>query len=359
MLSEIHASSLRLRSERSSETVIACDITANSIVLEIFDSAMNRAFSRTALYGLKITSENIAETLRRLFSTAMRSAGVPARAVKGAVFAAGVHISDCLEQELSADDLGLEPGTEIMLVPYISARLSGRFTASLLTVGSGNYSAVDLGGTLCAAENKGGRITCAGFSLAGAFDGTAFESGMPAENGAIDAIRRENDGTIAYEVIGDGESLGISPSGAACAAHIMLSEGILDSDGIMTDRDLFAVGEDFFVSQSDIRAVQSDKAKCAAALELFGSEKLYLSGAPFTAQAGFRAMSAIGAIDERFAKANFCGNSTLRGAERYILSEKFRETAREIVKNADDISERIIEEFDKKYFENLSFVKTK
>ncbi len=355
MLNNIHASNVKFRGERSSEIAFACDITANSAVVELFDIALRRPYSRTALYGIRPTSDNIAETMRRLSATALRSAGVPSSAVKGAVFSAGLHISDSLEQELTPNDLGLLPETEIMFVPYISARLSGRFTAALLTVPNSDLLAVDIGSSLCAAEKISGAIRCAGFSLSGAFDGTALESGMPAENGAIDAVRREKGGAIEYEVVGDADSIGISPAGAVCAAKIMLSEGIIDEDGIMTDRDLFAIGEDFFISQSDIRAIQSDKAKCASVFELFAGEKLYLSGAPFANDEGFRAMTAIGAVPKK--NASFCGNSALRGAENYLLSEKFRENARGIIACAEDISEILEEKFDGKYFEHLAFRK--
>ncbi len=355
MLSDVHASSIRLRSERSSDMAVACDITANSVVAELFDMALCRSYSRTALYGVKISADNAYETLKRFIPTALRSADVPAKAVKSAVFSADVHVSDDLEQTITADELSLHSETQICFVPYISARLSGRFTATLLTVPRENFLAADVGASLCIAESKNGALRCAGFPLSGAFDGTALESGMPSENGAIDAVRRERDGTIAYEVVGDADSLGISPSGALCAARIMLSENIIDADGIMTDRDLFAIGEDFFVSQSDIRAIQSDKAKCSAAFEMFNGEKTYLSGAPFANDEGFKAMAAIGALPK--GEIGFCGNSALRGAENYLLSEKYRETARDIVKNAEDISEQVLDKFEEKYFEHLCFVK--
>lgn len=356
MLSEVHASSAKFRTERSAEMILACDVTANCAVIELFDAALNRPYSRTALYGVRITAENTAETLRRLSVTAMRSAGVPSSAVKGAAIAASVFVSNRLEEELSAADLGLDPETELVFVPYISMALSGRFTATLLTIPNGNFLVADLGANICIGEKNGETLRCAGFPLSGAFDGTALESGMPCENGAIDAVRCEN-GIIEYEVVGDGDSLGISPAGAVCASRIMLSEGVIDSDGIMTDRDLFAIGEDFFISQSDIRVIQSDKAKCAAAFELFGTEKPYLSGAPFSNDYGFRAMTAIGAVPEKYLKASFCGNSVIRGAENFLLSEKYREKAYEIVKNTEDISERLAEEFDGKYLEHLSFEK--
>lgn len=355
MLNKLCVSGGKLRSERSSELAAACDITANSAAVELFDKALGRTYSRTALYGVRITADNACETAARLFSTAMRRADVPAEAVKGAVFAADVYISDVLEQKLSALALGLKADAETAFVPYISARLGGRFTAALLAVPESDFLAVDVGGSLCAAEKRGGELRCAGFSLAGAFDGTALESGMAAENGAIDAVRRESGKTVAYEVVGDTDSVGISPAGAVCAARIMLSEGIIDADGIMTDRDLFAIGEDLFVSQSDIRAIQTDKAKCAAIFDILGGENLYLSGAPFANDAGFRAMAAIGALPAKVLKANFCKNAAVRGALKYLISEKARETAEYIIKNAADVSEEIFDEFDRKYFEHLSF----
>ena len=163
----------------------------------------------------------MAETLRRLSVTALRSAGVPASVVVGAGLAADIHVSNRLEEELSAGDLGLNSDTEVVFVPYISAKLSGRFTASLLAVPSDSFLAADVGTMMCIAEKSGGTLRCAGFSLSGAFDGTALESGMPPENGAIDAVRKEN-GIIEYEVVGDCDSLGISPAGAVCAVRIML-----------------------------------------------------------------------------------------------------------------------------------------
>lgn len=352
MLNKLCVSGGKPRSERSSELAAAFDITSNSASIEIFDIALNRTYSRTALYGVKITADNACETVERLFAAAIRRADVPCEAIKGAVFSADVYISDVLEQKMY---LGLKENAEIAFVPYISARVSGRFTAALLAIPESDFLAVDVGSSLCVIEKRSNELKCAGFSLAGAFDGTALESGMAPENGAIDAVRRESGKTVAYEVVGDTDSVGISPAGAVCAARIMLSEGIIDADGIMTDRDLFAIGEDLFVSQSDIRAIQTDKAKCAAIFDIFSGDNLYLSGAPFANDEGFRAMSAIGALPKTALKANFCKNASSKGALKYLISEKSREKAEYIIKNAVDVSEEIFDEFDRKYFEHLSF----
>ena len=180
---------------------------------------------------------------------------------------------------------------------------------------------------------------------------------MPAENGALDLVRRDNDRTIAYEVVGDCESIGISPCGAVTAAAEMQRCGILDSNGIMTDRDYFYIGEDHFVSQNDIRAIQADKAYAAAALELLPHTdgQMFFSGEPFSTADGFRALLELGAVPERFKSAAFCRNSTEQGIIAFLEDERAQNRAFELVSAAKDISQDDLLKFDKNYFKNLDF----
>lgn len=250
----------------------------------------------------------------------------------------------------------LAPDTDIFFVPYISAGISGRFTASLLTLPDGECAAADLGRTLCIAHKGTDGFECAAFSMMGAFDGTGLESGMAAENGAIDSVRRESDGTIVYEVVGDGDSTGISPCAAAMAVGIMLDMGALDGDGILIDRDLFAIGEDFFVSQTDIRAVQTDKARLAAALLLLPKcEACCLSGEMFTTSDGLKALNKLNALPKWFSNAAFCRNSTEQGIIMCLENPANLEKAFEIAKNSKDITEQLFHKFDKNYLDFLSF----
>lgn len=356
MISQIHISNEKYRSERSAEIAVACDITANSIGIVYYDLELKRRYARTALVGTAVTALNAAKELARLLITSMREYNIGASAIKSVGIAAPVHIESVLDGELSADELYLPPETEIFFVPYISAGISGRFTASLLTLPDGDCLMADIGQSLCIAQKSADGIACAAFTLTGAFDGSGIESGMPAENGAIDAVRREKDGSIAYEVVGDGDSIGVSPCGAVMAVNVMLGTGSVDSDGIMTDRDLFYIGEDFFVSQSDVRVIQSDKARCRAAFELFpNAERVFLSGEPFSTETGLREMLKLGALPERCGNAGFCRNSAEQGIIMYLESEETRKKADEIVRNARDITEELMEEFDSYYFDNLSF----
>ncbi len=346
----------KFRSERSGELVIACDITYNSIALVYYDRAMHRNYARAVMTGTEISARESPDMLARLAVTSMREFSVRAGEISQIGIAAPVHISHILESELSPTDLYLSPETDILFVPFISAGISGRFTASLLTISEDDFFAADVGKTLCLAKKSGDRLECAAFPLMGAFDGSALENGMPAEKGAVEAVRREEDGTIAYEVVGDGESKGVAPSAAVMTVGIMLDRGILDGDGIMWDRDLFYIGEDFFISQSDVRALQTDKAHIAAALDMFPEEKRgFFSGEPFSAAEGFSGMIKIGAIPQRLEKSAFCRNSAERGIILFLENEEMRDKAFTIASRATDISEMIYPQYRENYLNYLTF----
>lgn len=356
MISQIHITNQKYRTERSAEIAAACDITANSISIVYYDLALKRRYARTALFGEAITVQNAAKELLRLLVTSQREFGIGASVIRSVGIAAPMPIESVLETELSADVLHLPPETEVLFVPFISAGISGRFTATLLTLPEGDWLAANIGGELCIARQSGGGLECAAFSLNGAFDGSGLESGMPAENGAIDAVRREKDGSIVYEVVGDVDSIGVSPCGAAMAVNMMRETGTVDGDGIMTDRDLLYIGEDFFISQSDVRVIQSDKARCGAAFEVFGqSERTFLSGEPFASDTGLRAMLELGAIPGSCKGAGFCRSSTEQGIIMFLESEETRNKAYELAKNARDITSELLAGFDEKYFDHLGF----
>lgn len=348
----------KYRTERSAELALACDITANSVAAVFYDLALERRYARAVTVGEAITPEAATGELPRLIEESLAEFAIKPSAVKRVGIAAPVHIETAAECAFKAADFGLCEACEVVYVPYISAGISGRFTASLLTLPpEGDCFAADFGGSLCLAHKTGGELHCAAFPLAGAFDGSALESGIPAENGAIEVVRRENDNTVTYEVVGDCESIGISPCGALTVAAEMQRGGILDSDGIMTDRDHFFIGEDFYVSQNDVRAIQTDKARTAAAFELLDSANapMYFSGEPFSNPAGFRALLELGAVPKRYESASFCRNSTEQGIIAFLEDEKARARAYEYVSIAKDFSRDNLLKFDKNYLKNLNF----
>lgn len=353
MLDRKHVVHEKYRKERSAELFVACDVTGSSISVVYYDAALRRRYARSVMFGVELSPENAAAELSDIIAGSMKEYAIKCGAVKRVGIAAPVHIESALERTLA---LGF--GCEALFVPYISAGISGRFTASLLTLPEDeDWAAASFGKELCLAHKVGDELHCAAFELTGSFDGSGLESGMPAENGSIAEVRRESDKTVVYEVTGDVDSVGISPGGAMSAAFLMQQCGIIDCDGTMTDRDLFYIGEDFFVSQNDIRAIQTDKARCAAAFELlpWADEKMYFSGEPFAAAGGFRMMMNIGAVPERFKDAAFCRNSAEQGIIAFLEDKKTFGRAFDITVKAKDFSRENLLKYDKIYLNNLGF----
>lgn len=346
----------KYRGERSSEIAAACNITSGAVSVVFYDMAMRRRYARAVSAGT-VAAKDALGRFGELLNSSAEAFDIPLSSVQRVGIAAPFAAESCMEQSISKADMGLSAEAEIFFVPFISAGLGGSFTASLLTLPDGDCVTADFGRTFCAARIAGGEICCAAFPLRGAFDGSGLESGIPAERGAIDMVRREMDGTVAYEVVGDGESAGISPCAAAMAAVIMRRTGVLDEDGIMVDRDLFHIGEDFFVSQADIRVIQSDKAMTAAVLELFSDSecRAYFSGEVFSGAAGLRVLLELGAVPRRFSKAAFCRDSAEQGIIQCIESGDAFQRACRIAESARDITEELLPRVDELYFEKLTF----
>lgn len=338
------------------EIGISVDVSESFVSAAFYDLERSEICARSILAGEKITPNNAEELLQRLIVTAMRENGISDSMVNSVGIAAGVHTSGVLERTLSPERLFLQPQTEVFILPFISAAISGRLTAALLTLPDEDCVFADFGRTLSIAVKNGGSVSCAVFPLSGAFDGSGLESGIPSTRGAIAAVSRSDDGTLMYQVDGDCESIGVSPCAAIMSALHMRDTAILDGDGIMTDRDLFYIGEDFYISQADIRAIQADKAKSAAALSLLPeSENAYFSGEPFANSGGIAAMCALGAIPEKFKIAKYCRNSVENGIIKCLDNEGERVRAVQIAQKSCDFTEKILHRFDRLYLKFLSF----
>lgn len=358
-----HTSFEIFRTERSAELCAAVDITPHGLSLTYYDLRLSRAVARAVFQGEKVTAENVTETLCRAFAGAGREFGVNAAALKAVGFAAPVHISAFIEEALSPQELYLRPETLLLTMPYISAGVSGRFTAVLLTLPQSltmseqGCCAVSLSDSVCLAYIAEGKVTCASFGLSGAFSAGGLESGMLQARGAVDSVSREHDGTLCYSVIGDTDGVGISAPGALMAMNIMLNEGIIDSDGIMTDRDMLYIGEDIFLSQGDVRAFQTDRAQCAAALEVFCGRfpgKCFFSGEPFT-QEGFVALLSMGAIPESLRGSGFGQDAVTSGIIRCLEDSGEFARAQALAAEADDITRELSAQVEELYFEKLAF----
>lgn len=352
-----HTAFEKFRAERSGELSVAADITACGIALTYYDLRLSRSVARAVFQGEAVGAGNIAQLLGRAFSAAGREFGVTAAAIKAVGFAAPVHISAFIEEALSPQEVFLRPETRFFVMPFISAGVSGRFTAALLTLPEGECCAAELSDSLCLAHVGAQGMQVAAFGLCGAFSASGLESGMLHTAGAVDSVSRERDGTLCYSVSGDADGVGLSAAGAAMALRIMLEEGIIDADGIMTDRDMLYIGEDIFVSQRDVRAFQSDRARCASALEVFERTyggQFYFSGEPFTRE-GFAALLATGVIPESLRGAGFAQGAVTSGIIRCLESEDEYERAEKLAAGAFDVTEELSGEVNELYYVRLAF----
>lgn len=354
----------RFRDEYSMKLAVLCDIGREHVRVVFHDMAVMsyRAVAQSVFVGAKLRQDTVCAEVARVIFTAMRQNGIPSSAVSTVMCAAPMELSCALEDGLSAVDMFLRPDTEISFIPFISAHCDGRFAAELagppgiLDMQEGTMQ-VHFGRSLCIAYYDGEKLITAGIPLAGAFDGSGIESGMPWVQGSIDELTRMEDGTLCYTVFDDGDSMGIAPSAVLDAVCIMRREGIIDSDGIMTDRDQFYIGEDYYISQRDVRAVQSDKAKVRAALECFvkcvGKVKRCVYTGEAAVRNGLARMVELGAIPEELKDG---GTSSLvtEGLTR-LLSEEEQEKFTSLILESEDITEQLYEELDDIYIRNLPF----
>lgn len=345
--------------EYSMNIAAACVLSQSMLTVAYYDISLGRIIARS-VSSETVDAENAAAQFAKLVFTSMREYSISASALHKIGFAAPIHISAVLEDQLDPTDMFLRPDTELVALPFVSAYADAGFAAFLATVPIEKGTlCVSFGKTLNLAFRDGEKLRLAHIQLTGAFDGSAFESGMPAEFGAIDQVSRDKE-VLCYSVVGDGDSCGIAPSAALDAVTLMLAEGILDQDGIMTDRDLFYIGEDYFVSQSDVRAVQSDKAAATAAISAFmqicgAPAEIYLNGEVLAAE-GMKRLHELGVINNEFAaRAHFNRCCAEQGVINCLEAPYKIDELEELISAAEDVTEDIMKAFDDMYITNLSF----
>lgn len=347
--------------EHSRMLVLACELSCDLITVAYYDISLSRMVARSVAYTGSVTPENAVSELSKLIFLSMREYGIPAASLQKIGVCAPIHIASEVEETLDPTDIFLRPDTEVVVMPFVSAYADGCFAAFLASVSfSEGTLAAHIGRTFNLAFYKDGALKLASIPLSGAFDGSALESGMRCEFGAIDEVSREENGTVSYCVSGDCDSMGIAPSAALDVVKIMVDTGVLDEDGIMTDRDMFYIGEDYYISQKDVRAIQSDKARLAAAFSCFITQygqpsEVYLTGEAL-ARNGLQRLADLHVISEELAgRARFSRNAAESGMIAVLENDGSLGALEQLIAAAEDVTDSILPEFDDIYISNLSF----
>ncbi len=233
-----------------------------------------------------------------------------------------------------ASDVGLVVCADAAFefLPNIGGFIGSDALAVIISCGipssSGLVGAIDLGtnGEVIVGDRE--KTFAASTSAGPAFEGWHISCGMPAVEGAIEAVRRDGS-RLVYRVIGrNAEPKGVCGSGLIDVVKGLLDLGLLDENGRMK-RGRFRLCGRVYVNQDDVREIQLAKAAIQAAVKIvrgkFGSRRLtkvFLTGR-FGSRISARSAKAIGIVPEDVDPGDIrvMTHGALEGA-RQILSSK-------------------------------------
>jgi uncharacterized 2Fe-2S/4Fe-4S cluster protein (DUF4445 family) len=197
-------------------------------------------------------------------------------------------------------------------------------------------------------------LTCCAASAGPCFEGSGVKNGMRAVKGAIEKVKIEN-GNVYYETIGNEKPVGICGSGYIELLSELFRNGIINRNGVFVIENEkikevdgikeFLIYEDknerIVITQADIenliRAKGAIYSAISTILKTLGIDKndikkFYIAGG-FGSHLNIEKAIEIGLFpDLPIDRFKFLGNTSLLGAEGYLLSDEFRNLSNEIIK---------------------------
>jgi uncharacterized 2Fe-2S/4Fe-4S cluster protein (DUF4445 family) len=292
-------------------------------------------------------------------------AGLSVRQLGQAPYVAAV--TEPLNFPASQVGLALAPGAKVHLPPNIAGYVGADHIAMLLATQAwlmpGTTVALDIGTNTEISLSTGGRLLSCSCASGPAFEGAHIHAGMRAAAGAIERVQRIQ-GEWRISTIEGLPPIGICGSGILDAVAEMLSDGVIDSRGMLrknaprvlpTERGgafLLAPANttgcdcDILVTRRDVNEIQLAKAAMRAGVEIL----LLEAGLPASAIDNFIVAGAFGTYIylpsavrigmfpnlplERFHQV---GNAAGIGARDMLLSTEKRQLALEILQRAEYI----------------------
>ncbi len=244
-----------------------------------------------------------------------------------------------------------------LLAGLISERMSEKQAAALL-IDFGTNSEIALWD-----KNRFWVTSAAGGP---AFEGSGISCGMPAVQGAIYKVEKEEQGGYRYFVIDDAEPVGLCGSGLVDALALALAQGKITKNGKIKDGSakIELEGSGFAVTSHDIDAIQRAKAAISAGIETLchdagvpieNIEEYYICGA-FGKYLNTAHASLIGLLpDLTHKKVKICGNSALSGCQDMLVSKDALDAAQTIRNNLTVTNLGTSEFFEDSFFRRLFF----
>ncbi len=174
-----------------------------------------------------------------------------------------------------AADIGLEFDADVYLTHCMSAFVGGDIVSAVLSSGMRQQDVsllLDIGTNGEVALHTHGRILSTSTAAGPAFEGSELSCGMAAVAGAVNSVYTI-DGKIEVTTIGDVKPSGICGSGVIDALALMKSSGAMDETGyieegpftkVIDGANAFVVCEDVYITQRDVRSIQTAKSAIAA-----------------------------------------------------------------------------------------------
>ena len=264
--------------------------------------------------------------------------------------AAGKRATTSLNQTGQHSLLPIHPRARVYGVPIISGHVGADAAAGMLAVDMAHQerlvAIMDIGTNTELIVGNKHRILAASCPAGPAFEGGAIACGMPALDGAIEAVEIGAEGNFKLGVIGDGKPEGICGSGLVDALSELLRTGRMNEYGRFEDGlariDLYRdVEREIYLLESDVNELAQAKGANVAGLHVVFSvygidfddiDVFYLAGG-FGRHIGVEAAKRIGLVPNLpAAKIVQAGNSAIEGATIALLSKAKRQELEELVK---------------------------
>ena len=246
--------------------------------------------------------------------------------------------------------LPIHPKARVYGGPVISGHVGADAAACMLAVDLANerrlVAIMDIGTNTELIVGNRDRILAASCPAGPAFEGGAIACGMPALDGAIEAVVARDDGAFGVSVIGDGPASGLCGSGLIDLMSELLRTGRMNEMGRFEDATRIVVDpeHDVFFLESDVNELAQAKGANVAGLHVVFSQYgiafddidvFYLAGG-FGRHINVEAAQRIGLIPQLPAsKIKRVGNAAIEGATLALVSRARRDELERIVRRVE------------------------
>lgn len=264
---------------------------------------------------------------------------------------------------------------EVVLLPGISTYVGADITSGLMACDFDKsdevIAFVDLGTNGEMAIGNKDRILVTSTAAGPAFEGGNISCGMGSVAGAVCHVDIRNGETIC-DTIGNAPMIGICGTGVIECTYELLKEGLIDETG-MLDETYFdegfelgktPEGQPVVYTQSDIREIQLAKSAVRAGFETLITrygvsynqiDKVYLAGG-FGYKMDIEKAVGIGLFPAELKDRIIpVGNSSLKGAVRYLTEADSVDRTSYIVEHAEEISLAMDDDFNQLYMDYMYF----